>query len=82
MLSSDQIPAELVHLFLESVPAELIQEIGEPLLFAILKLINSVWNKKELPNQWKEFLIVRVHKKSDKTDCNNYRGISLHTIFC
>jgi hypothetical protein len=43
----------------------------------IHKLINSVWNKEELPDQWKESIIVRVHKKGDKTDCNNYRGISL-----
>jgi hypothetical protein len=42
----------------------------------IHKIINSIWNKKELPDQWKE-CIVPVHKKSVKTDCNNYRGISL-----
>jgi hypothetical protein len=47
------------------------------LLSAIHKLINSVWNKEELSNQWKESIIVPVHKKGDKTDCNNYRGISL-----
>jgi hypothetical protein len=43
----------------------------------IHKLINSVWNKEELPDQWKESIIVPVHKKGDKTDCNNYHGISL-----
>jgi hypothetical protein len=41
------------------------------------KLINSIWNKEELPNQWKESVIVPIHKKGDKTDCSNYRGISL-----
>jgi hypothetical protein len=57
--------------------AGLIQSGGKILLSAIHKLINFVWNKEELPDQWKEFIIVPVHKKSDKTDCNNYRGISL-----
>jgi hypothetical protein len=47
------------------------------LLSAIHKLINSVWNKEELPDQWKESIIVPIHKKGDKTDCNNYHGISL-----
>jgi hypothetical protein len=61
----------------EHIPAELIQAGGETLLSAIYKLINSIWNKEELPDQWKEFIIVLVHKKGDKTDCNNYRGISL-----
>jgi hypothetical protein len=34
---------------------------------------NSVWNKEELPDQWKESIIIPIHKKCDKTDCNNYR---------
>jgi hypothetical protein len=61
----------------DQIPAELIQAGDEILLSAIHKLINSVWNKEELPDQWKESIIVPVHKKGDKTDCNNYHGISL-----
>jgi hypothetical protein len=57
--------------------AELIQAGGKVLLSAIHKLINSIWNKEELSDQWKASIIVPVHKKGDKTDCNNYRGISL-----
>jgi hypothetical protein len=30
-----------------------------------------------LPDQWKDSIIVPVHKKGDKTDCNNYHGITL-----
>jgi hypothetical protein len=55
----------------------LIQAEGEILLSAIQKLTNFVWNKQELPNQWKESIIVPFHKKGNKTDCNNCRGISL-----
>jgi hypothetical protein len=40
-------------------------------------MIISVWNKEELPEEWKESIIVPIHKKGDKTDCSNYRGISL-----
>jgi hypothetical protein len=47
---------------------------------AIHKLINSLWNKEEMLDQWKESIIVPVHKKNGKTDCNNYRGISLLSI--
>jgi hypothetical protein len=47
------------------------------LLSAIHKLVNSVWKKEKLPDQWKESIIVPVHIKADKTNCNNYRGISL-----
>jgi hypothetical protein len=61
----------------DEILAELIQAGGEILLSAIYKLINSVWNKEELPDHWKESIIVPVHKQSDKVDYNNYHGISL-----
>jgi hypothetical protein len=35
----------------DQILAELIQAGGETLLFAFHKLINSVWNKEELPDQ-------------------------------
>jgi hypothetical protein len=36
-----------------------------------------IWNKEELPHQWKESVVVPIHRKGDKTKCSNYRGISL-----
>jgi hypothetical protein len=61
----------------DQIPAEQIQAGSEILLSAIHKCINSVWNREELPDQWKESIIVPIHKMGDKSDCNNYRGISL-----
>jgi hypothetical protein len=55
----------------DQIPTELIQAGSEILLSAIHKLINSVWNKEELPDQWKEYIIVPIHKNGDKTDCNS-----------
>jgi hypothetical protein len=56
--------------------AEVIQAGGETLLSAIHKLIHSIWNKAELTDQWKESNTVPIYKTGDKTDCNNYCGIS------
>jgi hypothetical protein len=50
----------------DQIPAELIQAGGEILLSAIHKLINSVWNKEELPDQWREPIITPVHKRVTK----------------
>jgi hypothetical protein len=61
----------------DQIPAELIQAGGETLRSEIRKLIKLIWNKEELPRQWKQSIVVPIHKKGDKTDCSNYRGISL-----
>jgi hypothetical protein len=38
----------------DQIPAELIQAGDETLRSEIQKLINSIWNKEELPDLWKE----------------------------
>jgi hypothetical protein len=50
----------------DEIPAEPIQAGAEILLFVIHKLVNSVWNEEELPDQWTESIIEPVHKKGDK----------------
>jgi hypothetical protein len=59
----------------DQMSAELIRAGGETLYSDIHRFICSIWNKEELPQQWKESIIVPIHKQVDKTDCNNYRGI-------
>jgi hypothetical protein len=61
----------------DQIPAELIQVGGESLRSELHKLIKLIWNKEELPHQWKESIVVPIHKKGDKTDSSNYQGISL-----
>jgi hypothetical protein len=61
----------------DQIPAELIHEGGETLRSEIHKLVKLIWNKEQLPHQWKESIVVPIHKMGDKTDCSNYRSISL-----
>jgi hypothetical protein len=62
---------------IDQILAELIQAGGNTLCSEIHKLFHCVWNKEELPGQWKESIIVPFYKKGDKTDCINYQRISL-----
>jgi hypothetical protein len=41
----------------DQILAQLIQAGGETLQFEIQKLVNSIWNKEELPDQWKSIII-------------------------
>jgi hypothetical protein len=51
----------------DQIPAELIKAGGETLNSEIHKLIRYIWNEEELPQQWKESIIIQIHKKDDKT---------------
>ena len=61
----------------DQIPAELIKAGGKTICCEIHKLIISIWNKEELPEEWKESIILPIYTKGDKTHSSNYRGISL-----
>ena len=60
---------------IDQILAELIKAGSRTICLEIYKLITSVWKKAKLPEEWKESIIVPIHKNGDKRDCNNYRGI-------
>jgi hypothetical protein len=51
----------------DQILAELIKAGGET-YSEIHRLIHSIWNKEEVPQQWKESIIVPIYKKGGKTD--------------
>ena len=61
---------------IDQIPAELIKSGGKTIRCEIPKFIISITNKEELPEEWKESIIVPIYKKGDKTDCSNYRDIT------
>ena len=55
-----------------------IDEPAEPIVFERFHaILVEVWNRGEVPQQWKDTTIKVLYKKSDRSNCNNYRGISL-----
>jgi hypothetical protein len=56
----------------DQIPAKLIQAGEETLHSEIHKLTMLLWNTEELPYQWKESVVISIHKMGDKTDCSNY----------
>jgi hypothetical protein len=68
----------------DQIPAELIQAGGETLHSEICKLIKSIWDKEELPHQWKESIVVPIHKRVIKLTVviiKAYHCCQLHTKF-
>jgi hypothetical protein len=66
------------------IQAELVQGGGNALLSEICELFHSIWNKEELPQQWKEFIIVPTYKEVIKLTVvivEGYQCYQLHTKF-
>jgi hypothetical protein len=66
------------------IPAELIQAEGKTLLSQIHKLIHIVFNKEELPDQWKEYTILQFIRRGIKlivVIIIGYHCYQLHTKF-
>jgi hypothetical protein len=67
----------------DQIPAELIQ-VGRGAHSEIHKCIKLIWNKGELPHQWKESTVIPIHKKVIKLNVviiGAYHCCQLHTKF-
>jgi len=65
--------------------AELIKAGGSTIRCANHKLIIAIWNKEELPGEWKESNIIPIHKKGIKQIVitrGAYHFCQLRTKFC
>ncbi|VDP36916.1 unnamed protein product, partial [Schistosoma curassoni] len=43
-------------------------------------LFRKIWEKEQVPMDWKEGHLIKIPKKGDLSKCGNYRGITLLSI--
>jgi len=41
------------------------------------ELVRQIWEKERIPEEWKESIIVPIHKRGDRGRCENYWGKAL-----
>ena len=64
----DELPVELLKLGITHDPTVLRE------FYRVIKLVR---HRREVPQRWRYTGIKVLHKKKDRTECGNYRGISL-----
>ena len=64
----------------DGIPAEVWKHGGDNLFSSVHQLITNAWKVGYVPQAWKDANSVTIYKKGDRTDCGNYRGISLLSI--
>jgi hypothetical protein len=61
----------------DNIPSDVLKEDMDTNINILLPLLEKIWNEEKVPKEWKEGLIVRMPKKGDITNCNNWQGIIL-----
>ena len=61
----------------DEIPAEAIKSDIETAINMLYSLFSKIWVKDEVPDQWKEGIIIKLPKKRGLRDCSSYRGIML-----
>ena len=66
---------------IDGIPAEVYQHGGEAVLDKLQDLFINCWEKGTLPQDLGDAVIVSQYKnKGEKSDCSNYRGITLLSV--
>jgi hypothetical protein len=64
----------------DDIPAEALKADIDTAAEVLYTLFGDVWDSESIPKDWKQGILVKVPKKGDLQECNNYRGISLLSV--
>ena len=65
----------------DGIPAEIYKAAGPNALEAFRNVLLSNWEEEKMPDDFRDALISSLYKnKGSKSDCGNYKGISLLSI--
>ena len=62
---------------IDGIQAELLKVESDIVVDLYHKIVTAVWEIKYFPESWSKSVIVPLHKKGSKSNCENYRPISL-----
>ncbi|VDP32718.1 unnamed protein product [Schistosoma curassoni] len=64
----------------DNIPAEALKADVAATARILHILFNKIWDEEQVPKDWKEGLLIKIPKKGDLINCDNYRGITLLSI--
>ena len=65
---------------IDGIVGELVRYGGEDLMAKMIVLYRKIWEDEVMPDEWNVGVYVPLHKKEDRSSCDNYRGLCLLSI--
>ena len=64
----------------DGIPAEALKGDVTTSVEMLYSLFEEIWEKEEIPAEWKEGYLIKIPKKCDLSRCENFRGITLMSV--
>ena len=64
----------------DTITAELLKADLATSTKVLTAYFKDIWTKEEIPTDWQKGIIIKIPKKGDPGNCNNWRGITLLSI--
>ena len=64
----------------DSIPAEALKRDVTTSVEMLYSLFEEIWEKEEIPAEWKEGYLIKIPKKGNLSRCDNFRGITLLSV--
>lgn len=64
----------------DQLNAELFKQEPEAAADHLVPLFRAIWEEENIPEGWRKGSIIKIPKKGNLSDCNNWRGITLLSI--
>jgi len=62
---------------LDNINPEVLKVDPEITVIMLYPVLEKIWKEEKIPEKWEEGLIIKIPKKGDLSNCNNWRGITL-----
>ena len=65
---------------INNIPSDVLKADISAATDVLYNLLNEVWDKEEIPTEWKTGVLVTIPKKGNLSECKNWRGITLLSV--
>ena len=62
------------------ITGEMLKHGGEDLVTRLTRLLNKCWREQVIPKEWQQGVKVKLPKKGDASDYNDWRGITVISV--